>query len=295
MCAFFAGVRINDPGFFVFEKSMHKSQVNKVRRKKNQRVKIRPKVRQKYLKKILLVSTGGVFLCLSFLSFVYIGKYAKKAIFKGSFSRIKSIRVEIDHERVKREVYNLIKDFKGEFWGAAIKRKMMKEITLQFPYFSSLKIYRNIFTGCVTIKGKLEVFAARNKTLNGYKYISLSGRVYSETYDNCRKCMEIEAPASGENLKILSGFSHEIYSLLPMFSLKPVKIIFRKDTAQIMLEDGSLVDWGRFEFNKLKIVKLNEVLADVSRRLNPPYKISLAYFNSGRIYAGTLKEENKGK
>ena len=56
----------------------------------------------------------------------------------------------------------------------------------------------------------------------------------------------------------------------------------------ILLEDNSLVNWGKFELTDLKILRLNRVVGDVVGKIPAPHNIDLKHFGIGKILISKL-------
>ena len=48
--------------------------------------------------------------------------------------------------------------------------------------------------------------------------------------------------------------------------------------------------WGKFEFTRLKVLRLNEVMKDASRKTAGPLRADLRSFREGKIFVSAIKQ-----
>ena len=84
----------------------------------------------------------------------------------------------------------------------------------------------------------------------------------------------------------LAGFINDIGALKENFLSPPERLEYRprEKTCRVFLSNGCEVLWGEFEFTRLKVLRLNEVLNDVSLKLRLPVRVDLRSFREGRIF-----------
>ncbi|HAH31097.1 MAG TPA: hypothetical protein DCL44_02150 [Elusimicrobia bacterium] len=87
-------------------------------------------------------------------------------------------------------------------------------------------------------------------------------------------------------LPALSRFISEMGLSREKFSSPPTRLEYQPGGkfCRLFLENGCEVLWGEFEFTRLKILRLNEVLEDVSLKLKFPVSVDLRFFKEGRIF-----------
>jgi hypothetical protein len=120
-------------------------------------------------------------------------------------------------------------------------------------------------------------------------YLSESGKLISETFSppppNGLRT-EIYGQADDFNVPALARFISDMGVLKKSFLSPPDRLEYRprEKTCRIFLSNGCEVLWGEFEFTRLKVLRLNEVLNDVSFKLRLPVRVDLRSFREGRIF-----------
>ena len=258
------------------------------------RVKVRVKVRKKLFKKISIVLAGFLLTGLLIFSLKTVYVFGSDKIKSGVFStEIKSLDIEMGNERVNSEILDLFRDKIGKKWNTDLKKNIKIELLSKYPYISGARVSKNILTGTVSIRGKLEKIVSKITLNNKECYLSLSGRVflsaYKEAFNHDLVQAEISAGKKPE-LRVFAEFIDKINLSKKSFDFKPVLIKYNliEEKCSIVLEDKSLVNWGKFELTDLKILKLNRVLSDVAGRMPAPYKVDLKHFAIGKVFISEL-------
>ncbi|MHB2026732.1 MAG: cell division protein FtsQ/DivIB [Elusimicrobiota bacterium] len=87
-----------------------------------------------------------------------------------------------------------------------------------------------------------------------------------------------------ERMPDLAGFLKIVSADPQLFSpLIQLKFISDADGWDARFADGAQIKWGDFRWTKLKISRINQVLADAKSRYGEPVNLDLRYFGSGRV------------
>jgi hypothetical protein len=258
------------------------------------KVRVRVKVRKKVFKKLAIALAGIILIGIFIFSLKPVYRFASTKIKSDILTtKIKSFDIEIGNERVNNEVLELFADKIGEKWNKDLSAAIKEELLLKHPYINSVRVSKNILTGKVVISGKLEKIVSKITLNNEEYYLALSGRVFSSAYEEAVSQNFIRAEIFSEKkakLKPFAKFINEINLSKEIFKLKPILVKYNPDgkVCSLVLEDNSLVNWGKFELTDLKILRLNRVLADAAGKIPAPHKIDLNHFAMGKIFISKL-------
>jgi len=270
--------------------------IGKRRKKKviNHRVKVRVKVRKKLFKKVFIVLAGLLLVGGFFLSLKTVYVFASAKIKSGIFSlEIKSVDIKVGDEKINHEILAMFKDRVGYEWNNNFEKEIKTELLSKHPYINNLSISKNILTGKLKISGKLEKIVSKIVLNNKEYYLALSGKLFLSAYENAIGQTSVPAEISLDEkpkLKLFAEFMNEINLSHALFGIKPilVKYNLKQQKCSIVLEDNSLVNWGKFELTESKILGLNRVLGDAAKKMPAPHKIDLKHFNIGKIFISEL-------
>ena len=89
----------------------------------------------------------------------------------------------------------------------------------------------------------------------------------------------------------LAVFLSALKPLTGLFYSRPLALSCDGRTwdCRLKLEDGTTVLWGKFEFTRLKVLRLNEVMKDASLKTGGPLRADLRSFREGKIFVSALK------
>jgi len=173
---------------------------------------------------------------------------------------------------------------------AARCRELAEELRRLHPAISSAKVFRNFLTGKAEVSAAVEPVVAP-VLLNGTTvYLGETGRFMSENLSG-PQAPEFATEIHGTSpVPGLVPFLKEVKSLYTLFSAKPVKLECAGDgDCSVTLTDSTRVLWGGFEFTRLKILRLNEVLKDAAAKRGGPLRVDLRCFKEGKIFVSPVR------
>ena len=125
-------------------------------------------------------------------------------------------------------------------------------------------------------------------------YLSSGGKLMAEAFSPPAENgfrSEIYGLERGREAPAFAGFIRELGSLKKTFLSPPMRLQYlpREKICRLFLENGCEVLWGEFEFTRLKVLRLNEVLSEVPFKLSLPVKVDMRFFKEGRIFVSALR------
>jgi hypothetical protein len=167
------------------------------------------------------------------------------------------------------------------------------EIKRRHPGLSTVRVARNFFTGKAVVTARPEAVLAPVLLNGATAYLSSAGRIVPENLSgqaDAGLTVAIGWPA--QEAPALASFLAELKPLLPLFYSRPDALYCPGPgwACQLRLEDGSGVQWGEFEFTRLKIIRLNEVVRDASLKRSGPFQVDMRYFREGKILVSAAKQ-----
>jgi hypothetical protein len=166
------------------------------------------------------------------------------------------------------------------------------ELRRRHPGLSEISVARNFFTGRASVKAVPEDIVSAVLLGGSTVYLSATGRLLRENITG-RTCSELPAEIgwAAPSAPGLAGFLKELSPLLPDFYSRPSRLDCptRDWACTLRLEDGTSVLWGEFEFTRLKVLRLNEVMKDASLKRPGPLRVDLRYFREGKIFVSAAK------
>ncbi len=169
-------------------------------------------------------------------------------------------------------------------------RALAEELRRRHPGLAYVKVGRNFVTGKASLTARPEAVVAP-VLLNGTTaYLGATGRFIPEDLSGGAEAglaAEVTGPAA--DAPGLASFLGELKPLLPLFYSRPVKLDCpaRDWACRLSLADGTTVLWGGFEFTRLKILRLNEVVRDAALRKRAPFRVDMRYFREGKIFVSS--------
>ena len=166
------------------------------------------------------------------------------------------------------------------------------ELRKRHPGLADVRVARNFFTGRASIKAVPEAIVSAVMLEGATAYLSVSGRLLGE---NITGQTASELPAQigwpAQSAPGLAAFLKELSPLLPVFSSRPSRLECPGSdwACTLRLEDGTSVLWGEFEFTRLKVIRLNEVIKDASLKRPGPLRVDMRYFREGKIFVSAAK------
>jgi len=255
------------------------------------RVRVRVKVRKRFFRRSGLVLglalAAGFAAYAGFRSFGAVSGFSLVPVF--SF-RLKELKLNCPAPAVTEEIRALFSARRGRTLSSSDCSALALEIKKRHTAVREVSVRRNFLNGGAAVTVRLEpvltpVFLEGGTTA----YLSESGKLISESFSpppqNGLRA-EIYGPEEGFNMTALAGFISDMSVLKKSFLSPPERLEYRprEKTCRIFLRNGCEVLWGEFEFTRLKVLRLNEVLNNVSLKLRLPVRVDLRSFREGRIF-----------
>jgi hypothetical protein len=170
--------------------------------------------------------------------------------------------------------------------------EIAEELRRQHPGLSDVSVARNFFTGRASVKAVPEDIVSAVMLEGATAYLSATGRLLGENITGKTSCelpAEIGWPAV--SAPGLAAFLKDLNPLLPVFSSRPSRLECPGSdwACTLRLADGTSVLWGEFEFTRLKVIRLNEVMKDASLKRPGPLLVDMRYFREGKIFVSAAK------
>lgn len=170
--------------------------------------------------------------------------------------------------------------------------ELAAELKSRHSALASARISRNFFTGKARVTAAPEPAAAA-VLLNGTTaYLGESGRFMDENLSGpVTSSFSTEVAGSTVPAPGLVKFIKEVEGYRALFACQPVKLSCASGGAScsFLLSDGSNVTWGGFEFTRLKIIRLSEVMRKAAGSRSGPFKVDLRSFAEGKIFVSPVK------
>mgnify|MGYP003604593568 CR=1 FL=1 len=170
--------------------------------------------------------------------------------------------------------------------------ELAAEIRRRHPGLSEVSVNRNFFTGKASVKAKPEEIVAPVLLNGATAYLGISGRFIPEDLGGSGSApFAVSIRTQDKEAPSLAAFLSGIKPLGGLFSRRPLLLDCSgaAGDCRLGLEDGSSVLWGEFEFTRLKILRLNEVMEEAVRKTGGPLRVDLRYFREGKIFVSALK------
>lgn len=166
------------------------------------------------------------------------------------------------------------------------------ELRKRHPGLADVSVARNFFTGRASVKAVPEAIVSAVLLEGATAYLSASGRLLGENITG-KTASELPAligwpAASAPGLAV---FLKDLNPLLPVFYSRPSRLECPGSdwACTLRLEDGTSVLWGEFEFTRLKVIRLNEVMKDASLKRPGSLRVDMRYFREGKIFVSAAK------
>ncbi len=172
-------------------------------------------------------------------------------------------------------------------------REMAEDIRRLHPGLASVKISRNFITGKASIKAVPEEAVSAVLSDGTTCYLGVTGRFMPERLSgDPADPFKVELRRVPGPAPEFASFLSELRPLAGLFYSRPVSLACDGRTwdCSLRLEDGSVVLWGGFEFNRLKVLRLNEVMKAALPGSSGPLRADLRSFGAGKIFVSALKQ-----
>lgn len=176
--------------------------------------------------------------------------------------------------------------------------ELEQEIKRRHPGLASVKVSRNFFTGRAGITAVPEEVVASVLADGATAYLGATGRLLPEKLSGAGPDpFTVELEGAPREAPELAAFLSALKPLVGLFYSRPLALHCdgRSWDCRFGLEDGATVLWGKFEFTRLKVLRLNEVMKDASRKTAGPLRADLRSFREGKIFVSAVKQGKVGK
>ncbi|MBI5743570.1 MAG: hypothetical protein HY952_03380 [Elusimicrobia bacterium] len=170
---------------------------------------------------------------------------------------------------------------------AARCAELAQDLRDRHPGLLSVDVARNFITGKLSLKAVPEELVSPVLLAGTTAYLGVTGRFLPEAL---AEIQGPRVPASvgwrAEKAPELAGFLKELNQFSSLFYSVPAGLDCpgRDWACRLTLADGTVVLWGGFEFTRLKILRLNEVVRDAAARNGAALRVDMRYFKEGKIF-----------
>ncbi|MEW5950820.1 MAG: hypothetical protein GX447_08785 [Elusimicrobia bacterium] len=256
------------------------------------RRKYKPKLRFKKkkemaVKAILILIFAGI----SAAAPSFYGSVKKSFSKTVNFSKenISSVKADLGNNFLDAEIKKTFSGLAGMKYSSSLEKNIREYFLKEKPFIGGLEIKHNPLTGTLSIKGKEEKPCAKIKE-SEYSFILRSGRVAENPYEkgdflevSCKKDCRFDASFAAfvEDIKKISENEG--------FYVKTLFYEGANSSPRVEFSDGSVADWGGYEFTQEKLKKLKTVFEDLKNKSEGPYKADLRFFENGKIIISQRK------
>jgi len=170
---------------------------------------------------------------------------------------------------------------------------MEREIKSRHPGLASVKVSRNFFTGKAGITAVPEEVVSAVLADGATAYLGTTGKLLPEKLSGTGgDPFLVQLTAAPGEAPELAAFLAGLKPLAGLFYSKPLALSCdgRSWDCTLRLEDGTTVLWGKFEFTRLKVLRLNEVMKDAFLKTDGPLRADLRSFREGKIFVSAVKQ-----
>lgn len=171
--------------------------------------------------------------------------------------------------------------------------ELEEEIKRRHPGLASIRISRNFFTGKAGMTAVPEEVVSSVLADGATAYLGTTGRLMPEKLSGSGPDpFTVELEGAPREAPELAAFLASLKPLAGLFYSRPLSLHCDGRTwdCRLRLEDGTTVLWGKFEFTRLKVLRLNEVMEDASRKTAGPLRADLRSFREGKIFVSAVKQ-----
>lgn len=257
------------------------------------RLNVRPKDRSRRRRRSLIAA--GV--CCAVAAFCFAGPRFWRWAEEYNRTKLKlllvtGVGVTGINEPVRSRVLGAADIGKGDLWTPAKAARLSVKLEKEFPFFARVDVSRRLFTGGVEIEVSLRTPVAElNRGGKNKEYLDAGGEAFSAPsglYEGRYVSVTAEVPENALKAESLSGLSEVIAEIQNSTAALPsgLAAITMSSSAEgwkLVLNDGSEVAWGAFEFTREKMARLLQVFEDAKTRMPGPVRVDLSFFRDGRI------------
>lgn len=265
--------------------------------RKNFRVRVRGKVRNRILRRG--GAAAGVVLAVALFAWVS-GESLKasRRFFEGRLTAFRpdSVSVRCPAPEAAQEAARLLAEAAGTPLTAARCRQLAEELRRRHPGLSGARVSRNFVTGRASLEAEVEKAVAPVLSGGTTQYLGESGRLMAENLSGPLAVpFDVELRGGPGPAPELVSFLREVYPLADLFPARPRRLTCERKgwDCELALEDGTTAAWGGFEFARLKILRLSEVLKDAASKRGGPFRVDLRCFSEGKIYVSAARPPSR--
>ncbi len=171
--------------------------------------------------------------------------------------------------------------------------EMEREVKSRHPGLASVKVSRNFLTGKAGITAVPEEVVSAVLADGATVYLGTTGRLMPEKLSaSAADPFAVELVGAPREAPGFAAFLSGLKPLAGLFYSAPQSLYCDGSSwdCRLKLEDGTTVLWGEFEFTRLKVLRLNEVMRDASRKTAGPLRADLRSFREGKIFVSAVKQ-----
>jgi hypothetical protein len=170
---------------------------------------------------------------------------------------------------------------------------MEREIKNRYPGLAYVKVSRNFLTGKAGITAVPEEVVSAVLAGGTTVYLGTTGRLMPEKLSGSGPDpFSVQLDGAPREAPELAAFLSKLKPLAGLFYSRPQALSCdgRSWDCSLALEDGTTVLWGKFEFTRLKVLRLNEVMKDAFLKTGGPLRADLRSFREGKIFVSAVKQ-----
>lgn len=260
--------------------------------KRKFKVRVRGKVRNQLLRRGGLAAGVALgLLALSWIGAAAFRGYRRAAADKLSF-KPELFEVNCASEEAAATLRGLAEEALKRPFSAGRAAELAAEMRRRRPGLASVEISRNFFTRKASVRAVPEQAVAPVLADGATAYLGVTGRFMPEDLSGePAPGFSVRVSRAPREAKAFAGFLSEFKPLAPLFYSPPEALACDGAAwdCRLTLRDGSQVLWGEFEFTRLKILRLNEVMKDALEKSPGPLRADLRSFREGKIFVSALQ------
>lgn len=264
-------------------------------RKRRYKVRVRGKVRNNLLRRGGIAAGAALGLALSAWGLAAAARHSGRLLEGRLFSFTpRAFSIACGSPQVYSGIKALADADLGKPFTSSSAAALAGEIKRQHPGLASVRVFRNFLTGKVSVETRPEEVVSSVLSDGTTVYLGASGRLMAESLSAGGEApFAVELAHAPSSAPALAAFVARMRPMAGLFYSRPVSLSCdgRSWDCSFRLADGSEVLWGGFEFNRLKILRLNEVMKDALSKTAGPLRADLRSFGEGKIFVSALKKD----
>ncbi len=264
--------------------------------KRRFKVRVRGKVRNRLLRRGGIAAGTALGLLLAAWGGAAVLKHSS-GLLSGRFLAFKpkSVALNCPSAAAYPSLMELVSGAASGTLTGAQARELSGRIRRLHPGMAEVRIFRNFFTGKVSVTAVPELVVAPVLSDGATAYLGITGRLLPEDLSEApTPHFPVELRHAPEKAPELAAFLSSFAPLSGLLYSSPAGLSCDGSAwdCTLRLQDGSEVLWGGFEFTKLKILRLNEVMKVALSKSRGPLRADLRNFREGKIFVSAV---NSGK